>query len=102
MLRAALPLVLFALGCQSFFAPDEDPTVRVEGCNEAVAHLRSCCPAWDLYLSCTYRTNNMAVPDLTTSQSQCIVKKSCNDLAKSIMSGGTFCGGYTAPTRHCR
>ena len=99
--KRLVPL-LFALGCQSFFAPDEDPTVRVEGCNEAVAHLRACCPAWDTYLSCSFRTNNVALPDLTSEQSKCIIKKSCDELARTIQSGSWMCGGYTAPTRHCR
>ena len=94
-----LGLILLA-SCDPF-APYENPTRTVEGCSEAVDHLRQCCPAWDSYLSCTYFDNAVALPDLTASQSSCLRRKSCEEIERAISRGSRLCD-YLPSTQHCR
>jgi hypothetical protein len=83
------------------FAPHESPSRTVEGCAEAVTHLRSCCPAWDHYVSCTYFTNAVPSPDLTSDQSRCVVAKPCAEVERAVAGGDRLCG-FSAGTRRCR
>jgi hypothetical protein len=98
LLVAALAL---SCSCESFFAPYENPTRTVEGCNEAVAHLLACCPKWDSYLSCTYLDHAIPQRDLTVEQSACLQKTACDDIARAVTGGDRLCSLQPA-TRHCR
>jgi hypothetical protein len=93
-------LTVLALGCDPF-APQENPTRTVEGCNEAVSHLRSCCPAWDSYVSCTYHSNRLAAPDLSTEQSRCLAERPCAELERAVADGRRLCGFLPSASR-CR
>ena len=99
--RRLTVLVALALGCEPFGSPNQNHTRSVEGCNDAVQHLRACCPAWDSYLSCTYLDNATATPDLSPGESRCLVAKSCEEIAAAIEGGHYLCS-RTFATNHCR
>jgi hypothetical protein len=93
-------------GCESFFAPHQPGENRrtVEGCAEAVAHLKECCPKYETYLSCEYFTdvgNASGHSDLSKGESRCIQKVSCNELSQAIPEGNYVCGTHLAG-RRCR
>lgn len=97
-------LLLFALtlcGCESFFGPHENQSRTVEGCTDAIAHLRSCCPAWDSYISCTYEDHAIPLRDLTADQSKCLLKTPCADIERAVAAGHEVCS-FSPATRHCR
>ena len=101
-MRAAVVVLVVALaGCETFGAPYEKETRAVEGCESAVAHLRSCCPRFNSYVSCQYSTNATAMPDLSESQSRCLAKLSCAEVERDVTRGDRLCG-FAAPTRQCR
>lgn len=100
-MRALLVVAVTLLGCEPFGAPNENFSRTVAGCDDAVAHLRSCCPAWDSYLSCTYLTNATASPDLTAGESRCLGKMPCAELQHAVEAGRWPCGLHPATT-HCR
>lgn len=87
--------------CESFFAPHESDHRTVEGCNDAVKHLRECCPAWDSYLSCTYLDHAIPSRDLTADQSRCLGKTGCGEIQHAVEGEHQLCG-FTPATRHCR
>lgn len=104
MTRVAL-LCLLA-GCESFFAPHQPNENRrtVEGCSEAVAHLKECCPKYETFLSCDYFTdigNASGRPDLTKGESRCVVKMQCGELSQKVVDGSWICGTHLAG-RRCR
>jgi hypothetical protein len=101
VVRLLLVAAALWLGSCDPFAPYENPSRSVEGCNEAVAHLRSCCPAWDSYLSCNYYSNAVAAPDLSPGQSRCLAKKPCDEIQRAVESGSYLCS-FSPSTRHCR
>jgi hypothetical protein len=82
------------------FAPHESTSRTVEGCSEAVTHLRTCCPAWDSYISCTYFMDGRPSPDLSEKQARCLATKPCADIARSVESGGLVCG-FRPASRSC-
>jgi hypothetical protein len=90
-----------AMAYQQIIQSKENPSRTVEGCSEAVDHLRQCCPAWDSYVSCTYFINAVPSPDLTASQSRCVRAKSCGEIEQAIASGRRLCD-YLPTTRRCR
>ena len=98
-MRALLLLIVTLVACDPF-APHENPSRTVEGCAEAVAHLRSCCPAWNSYVSCTYFTNAVPSPDLTSSQSKCVAKTPCAEIAHAVEHNDRVCG-FLAETTQC-
>jgi hypothetical protein len=102
---AVRSLVLVAVtllaGCDTFFDAHENPNRTVEGCNDAVAHLRSCCPKWDSYLSCTYLDHAIPSRDLTADQSRCLHKTACGEIQTAVEGGHELCG-FVPATRHCR
>jgi hypothetical protein len=100
-MRAFAICVLFAAGCQAWNAPYEKNTRTVEGCNEAVGRLRKCCPNWDTYLSCSYEPNTVGGVDVSPGQSQCIVGKTCDEIAAAVSAGKSLCG-LSVSSRNCR
>jgi hypothetical protein len=88
-------------GCETFGAPYEKETRPVEGCDDAVKHLRACCPRFNSYVSCQYLPNSTAQPDLSERQSRCIAERSCAEIERDIVHGDRLCG-FAAPTRQCR
>jgi hypothetical protein len=99
-------LILLLAGCESFFAPHSPDENRrtVEGCEEAVAHLKSCCPKYETWTSCTYFTdvgNASGRNDLTKGESRCLREKKCDELARDVPAGSWICGTHLAG-RHCR
>lgn len=88
-------------GCESFFAPHENDNRIVEGCNDAVAHLRACCPKWDSYVSCTYLDHAIPSRDLTADQSRCLQKSDCAEIQRDVEGEHALCG-FAPATRHCR
>jgi hypothetical protein len=97
----AVGLLLSFAACETFGAPNENPSRTVEGCEDAIKHLRSCCPRFNSYISCTYLSNAVAVPDLTASDSRCMAKRSCAEIERAIAAGDRVCG-FLAPTKQCR
>lgn len=103
MLRwlAALGVLLTLAACETFGAPNENMSRTVEGCEDAVTHLHACCPRFNSYISCTYLTNAVALPDLSEGDSRCLAKRSCADVERAITAGDRVCG-FLAPTKQCR
>jgi hypothetical protein len=103
-LRAILLIIALTLattlGACDPFAPHESNSQTVEGCSDAVKHLRTCCPAWDSYISCTYFMDGRPSPDLSEEQSRCLAKKSCADIAKAVERGSRICG-FAPVTKQC-
>jgi hypothetical protein len=97
----AVGLLLSFAACETFGAPDENPSRTVEGCEDAVKHLRACCPRFNSYISCTYLSNAVASPDLTAGDSRCLAKLSCAQIERAIAAGDRVCG-FLAPTKQCR
>jgi hypothetical protein len=89
------------LACEPLSAPNENPSRAVEGCDEAVAHLRACCPRFNSYVSCTYLSNAVAMPDLSKGESRCLTKRSCAEIVRAVSAGDRVCG-FLAPTKECR
>jgi len=83
------------------FAPHERTLQTIDGCSNAVTHLRACCPAWDSYVSCTYFMDGTPSPDLTEKQSRCMAKKSCADIVQLVERGSEICG-FRPASKHCR
>ena len=102
-LRLLLAVVTMAAiaACEPWDAPYQKNTRSVEGCDDAVAHLRSCCPRFDSYISCTYLNNATALPDVTASDSRCLLKKSCAELEHAVTANDRVCG-FLPPSRRCR
>jgi hypothetical protein len=99
-----LGLALWLGGCESWAAENHSDLATVEGCSAAVDHLRSCCPRYDSYLSCSYSVsarNANAKLDLTTSQSRCLARKDCAAIARAVLEGRSLCGVEFA-SRSCR
>jgi len=92
--------VTAVLACDPF-APHENESRTVEGCTDAVAHLHTCCPAWNRYLSCTYFDSAIPTPDITRDQSRCLANKSCDEIERALAAGKNLCGISSAGTR-CR
>ncbi|HEX8950979.1 MAG TPA: hypothetical protein VF945_03990 [Polyangia bacterium] len=97
---AAVTLTAVA-ACQPWDAPNEKASRTVEGCDDAVKHLRACCPRYDSYLSCTYLTNAVPSPDLTASESRCLVKRPCAEIERAVAAGDRVCG-FLPVTKACR
>ena len=97
----AFGLLVSLAACETFGAPNESKSRTVEGCEEAVNHLRSCCPRFNSYISCTYLSNAVAMPDLSAGDSRCLAKRSCADIERAIAAGDRVCG-FLAPTKQCR
>ncbi len=100
-IMATTALVAAIAACQPWDAPNEKTTRTVEGCDDAVAHLRSCCPRYNSYVSCTYLTNAVASPDLTASESRCLAKKACAELERAVKANDRICG-FLPATNVCR
>lgn len=98
---AAFALLVSLAACETFGAPNENPSRSVEGCDDAVTHLHACCPRFNSYISCTYLSNAVPSPDLTSSQSSCISKRSCAQIEHDITAGDRVCG-FLPPTKQCR
>ena len=97
----ALGLLACLAACETFGAPNEKESRTVEGCEDAVAHLHSCCPRFNSYISCTYLAHAVAAPDISESDSRCLAKRSCAELERAITAGDRVCG-FAAPTKQCR
>lgn len=72
-------------------------------CEEAIATLLDCCPAFDRNtLSCTYTDGcGITYPDLTPGESECIFDKSCSELrARGICERVVARGAYANRTGH--
>lgn len=65
-----------------------------EGCPEAVARLRECCPEYESYLSCTVLESweGMSSADLSERQSRCLRKSPCDAIEKAVTSEKGLCG----------
>jgi hypothetical protein len=85
-------LVLFACGEDDHDAFRDD----VLACEEAVAHLESCCPdlhvepnacaySYDHDSGCGSSTDRYEYPALTTLESQCIRDRGCGDIVRGGM-----------------
>jgi hypothetical protein len=102
--RSALFAIVMCAGCESFFAPHESNRSTVEGCSQAVDHLRSCCPQYGSYISCTAfndAANANARSDLSEGQSRCLAKKPCDVIAREVAHGGSLCS-FTFLDHHCK
>jgi hypothetical protein len=68
--------------------------VSIEGCTDAVDHLRTCCPRFGSYISCTVLESwsGQGTPDLTAKQSHCVRATDCAALEKAIVDGKRVCG----------
>ena len=97
----AVAVVAAIAACQPWDAPYEKSSRTIEGCDDAVSHLRACCPRYDSYLSCSYLTNSTVAPDLTKSESHCLVGKSCSELERAVKANDRICGFLPATTA-CR
>lgn len=97
----ALAALIAVAACQPWDAPNESPSRTVEGCEDAVAYLRACCPRYDSYISCTYLTHAVASPDLTTSESRCLTRTSCAEIERAVVKNDRVCGVLPASNR-CR
>jgi hypothetical protein len=74
----------------------------VEGCNEAVKKIKTCCPAHDSYLSCTYTSSSIfGRIDISTGQSRCLMGKSCEEIEKAVTGNRSLCRLSFGTTR-CR
>ena len=100
-MRALVVAVLLSAACQAWNAPYESQSRTVEGCNEAVTHLRQCCKAWDTYVSCTFMVNQVGGTDVSPGQSKCVLAKSCDAIAKTVESGSSLCG-LSLNSKNCR
>lgn len=71
------------------------------GCEEAAAHLRSCCANFDpATISCSVGTScgNSPHPELALDQSSCILDRSCADLNANSDGKGSLCERANAAT----
>ncbi len=100
-MRLLLLLAAVALVACDPFAPNESHSRTVEGCSDAVAHLRSCCPAFDSYVSCTYLDNAIPSPDLSESQSRCLTRTPCPEIERAVAAGRRVCS-FAPVSRRCR
>jgi hypothetical protein len=101
-----LGLALAIAGCDPSLNLSRGPTSNkpVEGCAEAVRYLKSCCPAYDSYLSCTMSStarNASATPDLSPGQSRCLLGKSCEQLERAVTGDRSLCD-VSFRSRSCR
>ena len=96
-----LPLVAALGACDPMLAMSSPASQRrtVEGCAEAVAHLKECCPRYETYVSCEVYDNG--TPDLSTRQSRCVRERDCGAVEQAVSSGGELCG-VRLPGRRCR
>jgi hypothetical protein len=58
-------------------------------CEEAVQHMKNCCPTFSpTAVQCYYNdTCGVTYPDLTPAESRCILDASCRELAESDICG---------------
>jgi hypothetical protein len=102
----AAALLLAIVACDPQLNMSDGPTTRttVEGCSDAVAHLKTCCPAYDSYLSCTLFENARnfnATPDLSASQGRCLRKKTCDEIERAVSGDHSICD-WSSRTRVCK
>jgi hypothetical protein len=105
--RLLLTTTLLAMfGCDPQLAMSGGPTTRttVEGCSNAVQKLKTCCPAYDSYVSCTLAVSESALwppsPDITKDQSECLMGKSCEQIEKAVTAKKSLCD-VTFRSQHC-
>jgi hypothetical protein len=101
---------LFALALVASCDPTLSMSTRrgakrtIEGCPEAVTHLKECCPLYESFLSCTVIENEYGgagSPDLSARQSRCVRERECGAIEKAVKSGDDICG-VTLSGRRCR
>jgi len=101
--RPAWCLLLVAAlgGCDPMLAMSSPASHRrtVEGCAEAVAHLKECCPRYETFVSC--EVYDEGAPDLSTRQSRCVRERDCAAVEQAVTSGGEICG-VRFSGRRCR
>jgi hypothetical protein len=87
-------VLLLLLACDPALTVSEKQTRRsIEGCAEAVEHLRKCCPEYSSYLSCTVLETwtGQASSDLSPSESACLLKADCGAIEKAIVGEKSLC-----------
>jgi hypothetical protein len=99
-------VVLAVLGaCDPALKMSSGPLMKrtIEGCSEAVTHLRECCPQYDIYLSCTVLESweGAGTADLSTRQSRCLRASDCGAIEKAVTGGSNLCG-VSFQSRRCR
>jgi len=102
----AVASLLAVIACDPQLNMSDGPTSRstIDGCSDAVAHLKSCCPAYDSYLSCTLFENAHnfnAIPDLSASASRCLLKKSCDQIERAVSGEHSLCE-VSFRSRNCK
>ncbi|MFT3764260.1 MAG: hypothetical protein QM820_01870 [Minicystis sp.] len=60
-------------------------------CEQAVAHLQSCCPGFETaQIRCVYSdTCSLTLPALSIAESECIMKRSCDEIIASKLCEAT-------------
>ena len=83
------------LACDPQLAMSDGPMNRrtIEGCPEAVDHLRACCPQFGSYLSCTVLESwtGARSADLSERQSRCLRSKDCSAIEKAVTKEKRLC-----------
>jgi hypothetical protein len=73
-----------------------EPETRrsIEGCPEAVDHIKECCPSYDSYLSCTVLEDwaGQRGSDLSAKESRCLRNAGCDAIEKAIANQKSLCG----------
>ncbi len=94
---------LLLCACDPQLQMSGEPTTKatVEGCSEAVKRLKTCCPAYDSYISCTFASGILESIDLSQSASHCLAGKSCSDIEKAVTSEKRLCD-VAFRSKHCR
>jgi len=75
----------------------------IEGCPEAVDHLKKCCPEYDSYLSCTVLESwsGAGSSDLSREESRCLRGSDCAAIEKAITGDKRLCS-VSFRSRRCR
>jgi hypothetical protein len=100
-IAVAALLVAVAAACdpQLNLASPRPEQKTIEGCEQAVAHLKECCPQYESYVSCAVYDNGS--PDLSARQSRCLRARDCGAIEKAVSAGADVCG-VTFAGRRCR
>ena len=104
-MRQRLVVVVMLLACDPTLNISGPPQARVfiDGCPEAVEHLRQCCPRYDSYLSCTVLESwsGQGSADLSSEESRCLRDTECGALERAIVNHKSLCK-ISFRSRTCR
>jgi hypothetical protein len=100
MLRA---LLLLAACDPALNMSTRETRRHIEGCSDAVDHLRKCCPEFGSFLSCSVLETweGGGSSDLSAKESRCLLAAGCDAIEKGIAGGKGICG-ITFRSQRCR